>query len=103
MDPCTTFTIVSFDRLFSNNKPSKCVILFIFALVTGALQEKQIAFCCREVTRGLVYLHGRGMMHRDIKVSTSYYSFYSRALFRFCISALHEVSRGWGNLQLHVS
>ncbi|CAG0884133.1 unnamed protein product [Cyprideis torosa] len=35
--------------------------------VTGPLQERQIAFCCREVTRGLAYLHGQGMMHRDIK------------------------------------
>lgn len=47
------------------------VFLFFFfpSPVTGPLNETQIAFVCKETLRGLEYLHSRGKMHRDIKVS----------------------------------
>uniref|UniRef100_A0A8C0L6G2 Mitogen-activated protein kinase kinase kinase kinase 5 n=1 Tax=Canis lupus dingo TaxID=286419 RepID=A0A8C0L6G2_CANLU len=38
--------------------------------VTGPLSELQIAYVCRETLQGLAYLHTKGKMHRDIKVSS---------------------------------
>jgi mitogen-activated protein kinase kinase kinase kinase 5 len=35
--------------------------------VTGPLLEKCIAFVCHEMLGGLAFLHGKKMMHRDIK------------------------------------
>ncbi|CAG00278.1 unnamed protein product [Tetraodon nigroviridis] len=37
--------------------------------VTGPLSESQIAYMSRETMQGLYYLHNKGKMHRDIKVS----------------------------------
>uniref|UniRef100_A0A8C8CEV4 Mitogen-activated protein kinase kinase kinase kinase n=1 Tax=Oncorhynchus tshawytscha TaxID=74940 RepID=A0A8C8CEV4_ONCTS len=36
--------------------------------VTGPLNERQIAYVCRETLQGLHHLHETGKMHRDIKV-----------------------------------
>uniref|UniRef100_A0A8D0D1J8 Mitogen-activated protein kinase kinase kinase kinase n=1 Tax=Sander lucioperca TaxID=283035 RepID=A0A8D0D1J8_SANLU len=41
--------------------------------VTGPLSELQIAYVCRETIQGLGYLHSKGKMHRDIKVSYLFY------------------------------
>jgi serine/threonine protein kinase len=35
--------------------------------IVGPLKEPQIAFVCREMLRGLQYLHSQGKMHRDVK------------------------------------
>uniref|UniRef100_A0A4W3JCU6 Mitogen-activated protein kinase kinase kinase kinase n=1 Tax=Callorhinchus milii TaxID=7868 RepID=A0A4W3JCU6_CALMI len=37
--------------------------------ITGPLSEMQIAYVSRETLQGLGYLHSKGKMHRDIKVS----------------------------------
>uniref|UniRef100_A0A672HU20 non-specific serine/threonine protein kinase n=1 Tax=Salarias fasciatus TaxID=181472 RepID=A0A672HU20_SALFA len=37
--------------------------------VTGPLSESQIAYMSRETLQGLYYLHNKGKMHRDIKVT----------------------------------
>ncbi|NXW30645.1 M4K3 kinase, partial [Phaetusa simplex] len=37
--------------------------------VTGPLSEQQIAYVSRETLQGLYYLHSKGKMHRDIKVT----------------------------------
>uniref|UniRef100_A0A7N6BLF4 non-specific serine/threonine protein kinase n=1 Tax=Anabas testudineus TaxID=64144 RepID=A0A7N6BLF4_ANATE len=39
--------------------------------ITGPLTESQIAYVLRETLQGLFYLHSKGKMHRDIKVSRS--------------------------------
>uniref|UniRef100_A0A8C0IDG2 Mitogen-activated protein kinase kinase kinase kinase 5 n=1 Tax=Bubo bubo TaxID=30461 RepID=A0A8C0IDG2_BUBBB len=40
--------------------------------VTGPLSELQIAYVCRETLQGLAYLHMKGKMHRDIKVTWNF-------------------------------
>ena len=43
----------------------------VLSLVAGPLSESQIAFMCKETLQGLAYLHSRGKMHRDVKVTLS--------------------------------
>jgi len=43
-------------------------VILCMDVVTGPLKENQIAFVLHETLHGLQYLHGRGMMHRDVKV-----------------------------------
>jgi serine/threonine protein kinase len=62
-----------------------------YRAVTGPLSEKQIAFVSRETLRGLEYLHSRGKMHRDIKVSVPSSSATSSVTGRYVTGANYSV------------
>lgn len=34
----------------------------------GALTEPQIVFILKDITKGLLHLHGLGIVHRDVKI-----------------------------------
>ncbi|XP_064408031.1 mitogen-activated protein kinase kinase kinase kinase 2 [Latimeria chalumnae] len=74
MRECTHQNIVAyFGSYLRNNKLWICMefcgggSLQDMYHVTGPLSEKQIAFVCREMLKGLHHLHVKGKMHRDIK------------------------------------
>lgn len=58
-----------------DHKFSELISLFLLT-VTGPLAEIQIAFVCRETLKGLHYLHRRGKMHRDIKVTKAHLTYF---------------------------
>ncbi|XP_010892996.1 mitogen-activated protein kinase kinase kinase kinase 6 isoform X2 [Esox lucius] len=71
---CTHKNIVSyFGSYLRNNKLWICMeycgggSLQDIYHVTGPLNERQIAYVCRETLQGLRHLHETGKMHRDIK------------------------------------
>ncbi|KAJ7996393.1 hypothetical protein DPEC_G00236620 [Dallia pectoralis] len=71
---CTHKNIVSyFGSYLRNNKLWICMeycgggSLQDIYHVTGPLNERQIAYVCRETLQGLRHLHEAGKMHRDIK------------------------------------
>uniref|UniRef100_A0A3Q2Y331 non-specific serine/threonine protein kinase n=1 Tax=Hippocampus comes TaxID=109280 RepID=A0A3Q2Y331_HIPCM len=63
--------------------------------VTGPLLESQIAYMSRETLQGLYYLHNKGKMHRDIKVSfwgkwiTTFSALMSQNVVLICILCIH--------------
>uniref|UniRef100_A0A6Q2YG91 Mitogen-activated protein kinase kinase kinase kinase n=1 Tax=Esox lucius TaxID=8010 RepID=A0A6Q2YG91_ESOLU len=72
---CTHKNIVSyFGSYLRNNKLWICMeycgggSLQDIYHVTGPLNERQIAYVCRETLQGLRHLHETGKMHRDIKI-----------------------------------
>uniref|UniRef100_A0A4W5LII2 non-specific serine/threonine protein kinase n=1 Tax=Hucho hucho TaxID=62062 RepID=A0A4W5LII2_9TELE len=72
---CTHKNIVAyFGSYFRNNKLWICMeycgggSLQDIYHATGPLNERQIAYVCRETLQGLHHLHETGKMHRDIKV-----------------------------------
>ena len=59
------------------------------ALVTGPLNELQIAFICRETLKGLEYLNSKNQIHRDIKAANILVAASGRVMLcDFGISAL---------------
>jgi len=44
-----------------------CLTDILDEFATIALSEEQIAYCCRETLKGLVYIHDGNRIHRDIK------------------------------------
>jgi serine/threonine-protein kinase 24/25/MST4 len=53
--------------LVSGQSPSDYTHLNVIQMKPGVFREEYIAIICRELLRGLEYLHSEGKLHRDIK------------------------------------
>lgn len=77
----TTVSIMFYYVLLRTTDVSLFIHKHLWFAVSGPLTESQIALMSKETLQGLAYLHSRGKMHRDVKVSHLPVKFFWFSLF----------------------